>query len=194
MHPSLPVKSVKDMIARANTRPAQLNYASAANGSPFHLAGELFNLLAGVKINHVPYKGGGPAVVDTISGQAQLTYANLVAVLPHVNADKLRALGITSASRSSAAPQLPTIAEGGVKGYDFISWFGMLAPVGTPKNVVQKLNEEIVKILKSPDMNERLTRDGADVIASTPGEFAAYMKAETAKWAKVIKQAGIRAE
>ncbi|MCC6534203.1 MAG: tripartite tricarboxylate transporter substrate binding protein [Burkholderiales bacterium] len=194
VHPSLPAKSVKDLIALAKARPGELNYASAGNGSPFHLAAELFNLLAGVKMNHVPYKGGGPAVVDVIGGQVQVTFANLLAVLPHVQAGKLRALGLTSGSRSNAAPQLPTIAEGGLKGYDFTSWFGMLAPAGTPKDIVHKLNDEIVKALKSAEVAARLTRDGADIVAGTPQEFGRYLKAETAKWAKVIAEAGIRAE
>lgn len=194
VHPSLPVKSVRELIALAKARPGELNYASAGIGSPFHLAAELFNLLAGVKMNHVSYKGGGPAVVAVIGGQVQVTFANLLAVLPHVQGGKLRALGITSATRSSAAPSLPTIAESGLKAYDFTSWFGMLTPAGAPKDVVQKLNDGIVRVLKSPELKERLTRDGADIIASTPQEFSAYMRSETVKWAKVIKEAGIRAE
>ncbi|MPZ46326.1 MAG: tripartite tricarboxylate transporter substrate binding protein [Betaproteobacteria bacterium] len=194
VHPSLPVKSVKELLALAKSQPGQLNYASAGNGSPFHLAGELFNLLGEVKINHVPYKGGGPAVVDVIGGQVHLTFANLVAVLPQVQAGKLRALGLTSAKRSVAAPDLPTIAEGGLPGYDFTSWFGMWSPAGTPKEIVQRLNDQIVKILRSREVKERFTRDGADVIGNSPQEFAAYVKSETAKWAKVIKEAGIRAE
>jgi len=194
VHPSLPAANVKALIALARSKPGQLDYASAGNGSPFHLAAELFNLLAGVKMNHIPYKGGGPAVVDTIGGQVQLTFANLLAVLPHVQGGKLRALGVTSAKRSSAAPELPTIAEGGLAGYDFSSWFGMLAPAGIPKEIVQALSTELVRILQSPDMKQRLTRDGADVVASSPGEFGAFMKSETAKWARVIKEAGIRGD
>jgi tripartite-type tricarboxylate transporter receptor subunit TctC len=194
VHPSLPAKSVRELIALAKARPDELNYASAGTGSPFHLAAEFFNLLAGVKMNHVSYKGGGPAVIAVIGGQVHVAFANLLAVLPHVQAGKLRGLGITSATRSSAAPNLPTIAESGLKGYDFTSWFGMLAPAGTPMDTVQKLNEGIVMVLKSPELKERLTRDGADIVASTALEFGAYMKSETAKWAKVIKEAGIRAE
>lgn len=194
VHPSLPAKSVKELIALAKSRPGEINYASAGIGSPFHLAAELFNLLAGVKMNHVSYNGGGPAVVAVIGGEVQVAFANLLAVLPHVQAGKLRALGITSATRSSAAPNLPTIAESGLKGYDFTSWFGMLAPTGTPGDIVQKLNEEIVKVLKSPELKERFARDGADIIASDSQEFSAYLRSETTKWAKVIKEAGIRAD
>jgi tripartite-type tricarboxylate transporter receptor subunit TctC len=194
VNPSLTVKSVEDLIALAKTRPDRLNYASAGIGSPFHLAAELFKLLASVKINHVPYKGGGPAVLDVIAGQVQLTFANLVAVLPHVHAGKLRGLAVTSAERSPAAPEFPTIAEAGLKGYDFTSWFGMLAPAGTPKSVIQKLNREIVKALLTPELKSRLSRDGADVIASTPEEFRNYIASETVKWTKVIKDAGITAE
>jgi tripartite-type tricarboxylate transporter receptor subunit TctC len=194
VHPSLPAKSVKELIALAKARPGELNYASAGIGSPFHLAAELFSLVAGVKMNHVSYKGGGPAVVAVIGGQVKVTFANLLAVLPHVQAARLRGLGVTSATRSSAAPDLPTIAESGVTGYDFISWFGMLVPAGTPQEIVRKLNEAIVKVLKSPELRDRLTRDGADIIASIPQEFRAYMKSETAKWAKVIREAGIQAQ
>ena len=194
VHPSLPVKNVRELIALAKARPGQLNYASAGIGSPFHLAAELFNLLAGVKMTHVSYKGGGPAIVAVIGGEVPVTFANLLAVLPHVQAGKLRALGITSATRSGAAPSLPTIAESGLKGYDFTSWFGMLAPAGTPKDIVQKLNEGTVAVLKSRELKERLTRDGADLIASTSQQFGTYLKSETAKWDKVIKEAGIQAE
>ncbi|MPZ45522.1 MAG: tripartite tricarboxylate transporter substrate binding protein [Betaproteobacteria bacterium] len=194
VHPSLPAKNVKELIALARARPGELNYASAGNGSPFHLAAELFNLLAGVKMNNVSYKGGGPAVTDVIAGQVQLTFANLVAVLPHAQSGRLRALGLTSSTRSAAARNIPTIAEGGLEGYDFASWFGMLVPAGTSTSIVQQLNKEIVGVLKSPELKERLTHDGAEIMAGTPQAFSAYLKAETAKWAKVIREAGIRVQ
>ncbi len=194
VNPSLPVKSVKELIALAKSKPAQLNYASAGNGSPFHIAAELFKNLAGVDIVHVPYKGGGPAVTDVVGGQVHMTFANLVAVLPQVRAGRLRALGITSAKRSQAAPEIPTIAESGLPGYDFTSWFGVLAPADTPKEIITKLNTEIVKILNTPELKDRLSKDGADLVAGTSEEFASYLKAETAKWARVIKAAGIRAD
>ncbi len=192
--PSLAVNSVKDLIALAKTEPGKLNYASAGSGSPFHLAAELFKLLTGTTIVHVPYQGGGPAITAVIGGQVQLTFGNLVAVLPLVKGGKLKALGVTSAMRSSAAPDLPTIAEEGVRGYDFSSWFGFFAPAATPKEIVGKLNREIVRILKTPEMKQRLTQDGADVVASNPQEFGAYLATETKKWTQVIKQAGIRAD
>lgn len=192
--PSLPVNSVKDLITLAKVEPGKLNYASAGNGSPFHLAAELFKLTTGINIVHVPYQGGGPAITAVIGGQVQLTFGNLLAVLPLVKSGKLKALGVTGAKRSSAASDLPTIAEEGVRGYDFSSWFGFFAPAGTPKETIVKLNREIVRILETPEMNRRLTQDGADVVASTPQEFGAYLASETKKWAQVIKQAGIRAD
>jgi tripartite-type tricarboxylate transporter receptor subunit TctC len=192
--PSLPVNSVKDLIALAKAEPGKLNYASAGSGSPFHLAAELFKSMTGTTIVHVPYQGGGPAITAVIGGQVQLTFGNLLAVLPLVKSGKLKALGITSAKRSSAAPELPTIAEEGVRGYDFSSWFGFFAPAGTPKATVAKLNQEIVSILETPEMKQRLTQDGADVVASSAQEFGTYLASETKKWAQVIKQAGIRAD
>lgn len=192
--PTLAANSVKDLIALAKAEPGKLNYASAGNGSPFHLAAELFKSLTGTTIVHVPYQGGGPAITAVIGGQVQLTFGNLVAVLPLVKGGKLKALGVTGATRSAAAPDLPTIAEEGVRGYDFSSWFGFFAPGKTPKAVIAKLNQEIVHILKTPEMKNRLTQDGADVIASTPQEFSAYLASETKKWEQVIKQAGIRAD
>jgi len=192
--PTLAANSVKDLIALAKAEPGKLNYASAGNGSPFHLAAELFKSLTGTTIVHVPYQGGGPAITAVIGGQVQLTFGNLVAVLPLVKGGKLKALGVTGATRSAAAPDLPTIAEEGVRGYDFSSWFGFFAPGKTPKAVIAKLNQEIVHILKTPEMKNRLTQDGSDVIASTPQEFSAYLASETRKWEQVIKQAGIRAD
>lgn len=192
--PSLAVKSVKDLIALARAEPGKLNYASAGNGSPFHLAAELFKLMTATAIVHVPYQGGGPAITAVIGGQVQLTFGNLLAVLPLVKSEKLKALGVTGGKRSSAAPDLPTIAEEGVLGYEFSSWFGFFSPAATPGGTVAKLNQEIVRILRTPEMKQRLTQDGADVVASSPQEFGAYLASETKKWARVIKQAGIRAD
>jgi tripartite-type tricarboxylate transporter receptor subunit TctC len=194
VHPSLPAKSVKELVSLAKARPGELDYASAGIGSPFHLAAEFFNLLAGTKMVNVSYKGGGPAVTAVIGGEMQLTFANLVAVLPHVQSGRLRALGLTSAKRSAAAPSLPTIAEGGLSGYDFTSWFGMLVPAGTPKEAVQRISDGIIKALNTPDLRQRLTGNGADIIAAGPREFSAYLQSETAKWSKVIGQAGIKPE
>jgi len=194
VNPSVPANSVEELIALAKAKPGQLNYASAGVGSPFHVAAELFKYLAKVDLTHVPYKGGGPAVADTISGQTQVTFANLVAVLPHVKAGRLRALGITTPERSKAAPDIPTIAEAGVPGYAFGSWFGFFAPAGTPKEIVNKLNADMVTALKSPDISERLTKDGADLVADSPEAFTAFVASETDRLGKVIKAAGITAE
>ncbi len=193
VNPSLPVKSVKDLIAFAKKGPGKLNYASAGIGSPFHIAAELFKQVAGVNIVHIPYKGGGPAVQAVMGGQVQLAFANLVAVSPLVKSGQLRALAITSANRSKALPDVPTMAEAGLPGYQFTSWFGVLAPAGTSPAIVDKLNKEIVKALKSPDVSKQLTAQGADLIASTPAEFKAYLISETAKWHKVIGAAGMAA-
>jgi tripartite-type tricarboxylate transporter receptor subunit TctC len=194
VHPSFPPKSVRQLIVLAKAHPGELDYASAGNGTPFQMAAELFNVLAGTRISSVPYKGGGPAVLDVIAGQVPLTFGNLVAVLPHVRNGRLRGLGVTSAKRSSAAPDIPTIAESGVKGYDFSSWFGAYAPKGTAPSIVQRLNAGIVEVLSLNAVKQQLTTGGADVIASTPQAFETYMKSETEKWARVVKEAGIRAE
>ena len=191
---SLPVSSVKELIVLAKAKPGRLNYASVGVGSPFQMAAELFKLTAEVNIVGIPYQGGGPAVTALIGGQVELTFANLVAALQLINAGKMRALGVTSAKRSPAAPELPTLSEAGLPGYDFSSWFGIWAPAGTPKEIITKVNREVVRILRLPDVAERLTRDGADVIANTPEEFAVYLKAESVKWGRVVKEAGIHAD
>lgn len=190
---SLPARNVRELVALAKREPGKLNYASAGVGSPFHLAAELFKLLSGTDIVHVPYQGGGPAVTALLSNQVQLTFANMVAVLPQVRAGKLRALGVTSAVRSPSAPDIPTLAESGVPGYDFSSWFGFFAPAGTPAEVVTSLNREIVSTLKRDQVRNKLTAQGADIVGSSPEEFSKYVAAETEKWAKVIKRAGIKA-
>jgi tripartite-type tricarboxylate transporter receptor subunit TctC len=193
VNPSVPAKTVKELIALAKKKPGKLSYASAGVGSPFQIAAELFKQSAGVDILHVPYKGGGPAVADTIGGHVDMTFANLVAVLPQAKAGQVRALAVTSAKRSPAAPDIPTMAEAGLPGYDFSSWFGAFAPAGTPREIIKKLNVEIIKAIRSPEVAKQLTEQGADLVASTPEEFDAYLKSETTKWGKVIKAAGIHA-
>lgn len=192
VNPSVPAKNVKELIALAKQKPGKLNYSSAGIGSPFHIAAELFKETADVNIVHVPYKGGAPAILDAVGGQVDMSFANLVAVLPMVKSGQLRALAVTSAKRSSAAPDVPTMAEAGLPGYDFSSWFGVLAPAGTPHDIIVKLNKEIIKALKDPDVEKQLTEQGADLIASTPEEFDSYLKSETTKWGKVIRAAGIQ--
>jgi len=194
VHPSLPVRTVKDLIALARARPGQLNYPSAGVGSSSHLAGELLGILTGIKIVHIPYKGGGPAMIDMISGEMQMMFATMPAAMPHVKSGRVRPVAVTSARRSQTLPQLPTIAETGVKGYEASTWYGVLAPAKTPRAVVERLHGEIVKMLAAPDTRERLTAQGFEPVGSTPEEFAAYIKSEIAKWAKVIREAGVKVE
>jgi len=193
-HPSLPVKNVKELVALAKARPGQLVYASAGHGTSPHLSFELFLYMTGTKMIHVPYKGTGPGAVDTVAGQVQLMMPNLLTALPHVKSGRLRALGVTSAKRSAGVPDVPTIAQAGVPGYEAIQWYGLLAPAGTPREIVTKLHGEIVKILAAPDTREKLSSDGAEPVGSTPEQFAAFIRAETDKWGKVVKAAGIQPE
>ncbi|MBI3938197.1 MAG: tripartite tricarboxylate transporter substrate binding protein [Betaproteobacteria bacterium] len=192
VNPSIPVKSVKELIALARSRPGKLNFASTGNGAGNHLAGELFKNMTGVNLVHVPYKGGGQALTAVLSGEAQLIFGSMLSTLPHVKADKLRALAITGAKRSSAAPDVPTIAEAGVPGYDVTTWQGVLVPARTPKKIIARLHAEFVKILRMPDVRQRLSGEGFDLLGGTPGEFGKLIKADIEKWAKVVKQSGIR--
>jgi tripartite-type tricarboxylate transporter receptor subunit TctC len=194
VHPSLPVKSVKDLIALARAKPGQLNYASAGTGNATHLAGELFNSLARVNLVHVPYKGSGPGMVDVMGGQVQIMFPNLTAALPQVKSGKLRALAVTGQKRTPVAPDLPTVIEAGIPGYVVTSWFGVLAPAATPRPIVQRLNAELAKLAKAPDMRERLAGEGAEPISSTPEQFAAFIKTEIEQWTKVVRAAKISAE
>lgn len=194
VHPSLPVKSVQDLVALARQKPGALNFPSAGVGSSSHLAGELLKILTGIDLVHVPFKGGGPAVIAVLAGQVQLMFATMPAAMPHVKAGKLRPVAVTTAKRSQALPGLPTVAESGVAGYEAATWYGVLAPAGTPRRIVGRLHGEIVKILAAPETRERLGAQGFEPVGNTPVEFAAYIKAEIAKWAKVIRTAGIRAE
>jgi tripartite-type tricarboxylate transporter receptor subunit TctC len=194
VHPSTPVRAVKALIALAKAKPGTLNFASAGVGSSSHLAGELFRVLAGADIVHVPYKGAGPAMVDVLSGQVQLYFATMPAAMPHVKSGKLAPVAVTSAARSQALPELPTIAESGVPGYEASTWYGVLAPAHTPGAAVARLHENIVRILAVPETRERLADQGFEPVGSSPEEFGAYIKSEIAKWGKVISDAGIRAE
>ena len=194
VHPSVPAKSVKELIALAKSRPGQLNYASAGIGTPPHLSGELFKTMAGVDMVHVPYKGNGPAYTDLIGGQVTVMFPNVSTATAHVRAGKLRALAVTTKNRTAIAPELPTISEAGVPGYDVSSWYGLLAPAGTPPAVVSKLQREIARVLRLPDVSEKLTSQGLDLVGNTPDEFAAIIKSEIVKWAKVAKASGARAE
>ena len=192
IHPSVPAKSVKELIALAKVRRGALTYASAGIGSSNHLSGELFRVLAGIEIVHIPYKGGGAAVVDLIAGQVSMYFGTTPSTLPFVKSGKLRALGVTTAKRTVAAPDLPTIAEAGLPGFEQSAWHGLLAPTGTPEPVIAKLNAEVNKLLRSADIVERFAVQGIDVIGGSPAEFAAFIRQDVAKYAKLVKTAGIK--
>jgi tripartite-type tricarboxylate transporter receptor subunit TctC len=192
-HPSLPVKSVKELVALAKAKPGALNYASGGNGSSPHMAMELFKGLAKVDLVHVPYKGT-QSVIGILRGEAALLFENLISVGAHINSGKLRVLAVGASKRSSALPEVPTVAEAGVPGYDMVLWFGVLAPAGTPAAAVKTIHREIANILKVPDVRSRLAAQGADPVASAPGEFDAFIKAEIAKWAQVVKASGLKVD
>lgn len=192
VHPSVPALSIKELIALAKSKPGQLTFGSPGNGTPQHLAGQLFNTMADVDMLHVPYKGAVPALTDLLGGQVSMIFSSMPPALPLVKTGKIRALGVTSATRSPAAPAIPTITESGLPGYEVNNWYGILAPRGTPKEIVSKLNAEIVKILNMPDVKESLAVQGAEPVSGTPEQFAAYIKEETEKWAKIVKYSGAR--
>jgi tripartite-type tricarboxylate transporter receptor subunit TctC len=192
-HPSLPVRTAKDLIAMAKQRPGQLNYSAGGAGSSQHLSMELFLHMAGIKVVHIAYRGQGPALLDLIAGHVHLMMSNLLSALPAVRTDRARAIGVTGPKRSVVAPDIPTIAESGLPGYEVLQWYGVLAPAGTPRDIVTKLNAAIVKALHDPAVKERFLRDGAETVGGTPEEFAALIASELKKWGKVIKEANIKA-
>ena len=193
VNPSVPVKSVQQFVQLAKSKPGSLHYASAGQGNVTHLAGELFKAAAGVDLTHVPYKGSGPALTEVMGGQVQSMFANIVAGLPAIRSGKVHALAVTGAKRTAAAPDIPTVAESGVPNYEVTGWFGMLAPKGTPRDIVTRLNAVTVKALRLAETKERLSREGLDVVGSTPAEFAAYLQGEARKWAKAVELSGARA-
>lgn len=194
VHPSVPAKTIRELIELAKSQPGKLNYASAGVGTNHHIAGELLNSLARINIVAVQYKGGGPAQIATLGGEVGITYPNVVAAIPFIKSDRLRALGITSAKRSPAIPEVPTLAESGVPGYEFTTWHGLLAPAGLPKAVLSKLSENLRKVMRAPDLSERFTREGVDIVASTPEQFSQHLKSELQKWSKLVKERGMRAD
>jgi len=194
VHPSVPVGSVQELIALAKSRPGELNYASAGAGSFQHLGAELFKLMAGVDIVHVPFKGGGPAMIDVIGGHSQVLFSSLVQTTPHIRAGKLKPLGTSGASRTAVLPDVPTIAEAGVPGYEISNWWGIVAPAGTPQPVIDKLHAEIAAVLASAQLQQELATQGAEVAHKGPAEFARHIKAELAKWQDVVRKAGIKRE
>ena len=192
VHPSLAAKNARELIALAKTRP--LTFASGGVGSSGHLAAELFSSMAGITLTHVPYKGAGPALIDTLGGQVNMTMSSIVSGMPYAKSGRLRALAITSRNRSAAMPELPTVAEAALPGYEFSSWYGLMVPAKTSQNVVARLHAETVKALQLPDLQQRLANEGCDPVGSTPAELAAHIKTEMARWAKVVKASGMQAE
>jgi tripartite-type tricarboxylate transporter receptor subunit TctC len=191
-HPSVPVTSFKDLLVKA--KQGQFNFASAGVGSVGHLTGELLNQMAGIRMVHVPYKGSGQAVTDLLGGHVQLMFSGFSSTLPHIKAGRLRALAVTGAQRSPAAPDVPTIAESGFPGFEATAWYGVLAPAKTPKPVVSRLHNDIVKVLQEPDVKNRLSGLGFEIVGSTPEQFSAYIKSEIKKWAKAVKASGAKAD
>lgn len=193
-HPGLPVKSIKELIQLARSKPGQLSFASNGNGTSSHMSGELLNLEANIHILQIPYKGAGQAMNDVLGGQVQLLIGAVATSLPYVKSGKLKALGVTSLQRSTAAPTVPTLAESGLPGFEVVQWFGLFAPASTPQGIITKLNIEINRVLNQPDLKEDFSRLGFDVENRTPEQFKDYIKDESQKWRKLIKEAGIRAE
>ena len=194
VHPSVPAKNVKEFIALAKARPGSLVNGSPGQGTSPHLSAELFKIMTGIKLDHVQFKGAGMAIVSLLSGEISAMFTTPPTAMPYLKAGRIRPLGLTTTTRIEALPQVPTIAESGVPGYESVQWFGMLVPAGTPRPIVDRLHQEITRSLRAPDMKERLTSLGLGAVGSTPDEFGAYMKSETEKWAKVIKTMGIKAE
>jgi tripartite-type tricarboxylate transporter receptor subunit TctC len=192
VHPGVPAKSVKDLIALAKAKPGALNYGSSGSGGSNHLAGELFNAMAGVKMVHVPYKGNAPALTDLVGGHVDLVFNGLTSALPLIKSGKLRALGVTSLKRAGALPESPTLDEQGLKGFQAIAWNGLTAPARTPKEVITRLNTDVLKVVRSPELVERLKAEGSDPVGSTVAEYAAFVRDEIAKWRKVIQFANIK--
>jgi len=193
-HPSFPAKTVKELIAIAKAQPDAINYSSPGFGTNPQMGMALFIHMTGIRIYHVPYRGGGESIIAVVSGHVPVTIASMLGTIPHVRSGRLRALGVTSATRTAGAPDVPSIAEAGVPGYESLQWYGLLAPAGTSREIVARLSRETVAILRTPEIADRLVNDGSTVVAGTPEEFGAYIRAETEKWAKVAKAAGIRPE
>jgi tripartite-type tricarboxylate transporter receptor subunit TctC len=194
VNPGLPVKSVNELIELAKTRPGSLRYSSSGNGSPGHLSAEMFRIASKTDMLHVPYKGGSPALTAVIAGECQINFGTLPGMMPHAKANRLRALAVTTKSRSPALPDVPTVAESGLAGYDVSSWAGVVVPAGTPKAVIAALHKDITGVLKEPALNAKLSAEGAPPIGSTPDEFSRFMQGELVKWAAAVKQSGARVD
>lgn len=193
-HPSLPVKNVKDLVGLARARPGQLNYASSGTGTAGHLAGELFKGLTKVSYQHIPYKGGGPAVIDLVSGQVHFMFATAASVIPHARSGRLRALAVTSVQRSPSVPELPTIAESGISGFEALTWHGLVVPAATPAPVIARINSEFNAALATGELKERLAAQGVEARGGKPEEFAAFLRTEIPKWTKVVRDSGAKVD
>jgi tripartite-type tricarboxylate transporter receptor subunit TctC len=194
VHPSVPVKNIKELVVLAKARPGQMRHGSTGIGSPHHLAGELFKSMADVKMIHVPYKGATPAITDVVAGHIEIYFGAMVSTVPHVKNGRLRALAMTSAKRSPAAPDIPTLQEQGFKNFETGSWFGLHVPAGTPRDVVAKLHAETLRAINLPDIRNRMQPEGAEFIGDTPEQFAAYVRGEIEKWGRAVKVSGAKAE
>jgi tripartite-type tricarboxylate transporter receptor subunit TctC len=193
-HPSVPAQTLQEFIAHARTRPGTMNFGSGGNGTSNHLAGELFNIVTGAKLVHIPYKGVNLAMQDVLSGQIHLVVIGIPAAAPHIKAGRLRALAVVTPQRTAALPEVPTTDEAGLKDFEVTTWYGVLAPAGTPRPVIARLNSELVKIIHAPEVKERLAASGTEPRTSTPEEFAAYLKQEIAKWGDVVRKANLKAD
>jgi len=194
VHPSLPVNNVKEFVALAASKPGQLNVASGGNGASGHIGGELLKLLAKIDMVHVPYKGAAPALTDLMAGNVHMMITNMPAAMPHVQTGRLKAIAVAGLKRSPLVPNLPTLIESGIAGYEFTGWFGVVAPAATPKDVIARLNDDISKILQTPELRDRYASYGVDVAGGTPQRFAAHIQSEVTRWTKIIKEAGIKAD
>jgi tripartite-type tricarboxylate transporter receptor subunit TctC len=194
VHPSVPAKNIKDLIAIAKAHPNALRHGSTGIGSPHHLAGELFKTMAGIKMIHVPYKGASPALVDVVAGHIEVYFGAFVSVLPHVKSGRVRPLGVTTLKRVTVMPDVPTISEQGLKGFETGSWFGVAVPSGTPRDIITKLHGEVVRITKLPEVTERIASEGAEFVGDTPEQFTAFFKSEIDKWGKAVKASGAKPE
>jgi tripartite-type tricarboxylate transporter receptor subunit TctC len=194
VHPSLPVNSIKDLVALAKQKPGELQYASAGVGSFQHLGGELFKLEAGVNMLHVPFKGGGPAMIDVIGGHTKVLFSSLVQTTPHIRSAKLKALGVGGSKRNPVLPDVPTVAEAGVPTYEAVNWWGLVAPSGTPAPIIERLHKAVQEVQTSPEVQKQFASEGAEIVRTSPAEFGAFMAKEMTKWERVVKEGGIKAE
>lgn len=194
VHPSVPVKNVKELVALAKAQPDQLRHGSTGIGSPHHLAGEIFKTMSGVKMVHVPYKGASPALIDVVAGHIEVYFGAMVSTLPHVRSGRLRALGVTRLNRVAAVPEIPTISEQGLKGFETGSWFGASVPAGTSRDIIAKLHKEIVRIIALPELRDRMSADGTEFVGDTPEQFTAFLKGEIEKWGRAVKASGAKVD